>query len=379
MDIIKNMYKGKRCFIIGTAPSIKEQDLSLLKHDYVMGVSKLFYNNSYISINPSFHVYSPILSYHSQCYSENTFLKMLQDMNNLIPETTELFFHIGDKCFIETNNLFVHNKIHWTSYNVWNEFEQMPDFNLTNMPNIWSVSESAIQIALYLGFEEIFLVGFDHDWFNGLLNYFDKNIMKHHAINEKEFVIQHGLDSELQMRRHAYIFSKYKKLYDLEQNIYNANANANTYVDTFPKVEYEKLFQDNYKQYIKESKNNFTAIKSVKKGDKKEILLSKQLNSIAKQINTLNSNKTYVIYGQGVVGKIIYNMLEQSSRTFVDKAITLMSKDIKENEVYHPLNLSNMHYDNIIISVLGREEEIIRYLVEELNIDKHKIITLDIG
>lgn len=377
MDI-KNKYKGKRCFIIGTATSIKEQDLSLLKNDYVIGVSKMFYNSSYISINPAFHVYVPILKYHSQYYSENTFLKMLQDMSNLIPETTELFFHTGDKYFIETNNLFIHNKIHWTSYNPWNEFDQMPDFNLTNMPNIWSVSESAIQIALYLGFEEIFLIGFDHDWFNGLLNYFDKNIMKHHAINEKEFVIQHGLDSELQMRRHAFIFNKYKKLYALQQNIYNANANLNTYVDTFPKVEYEKLFQDNYKQYIKEIKNNFTAIKSVKKGDKKEILLSKQLNSITKQINSLNINKTYVIYGHGVVGKIIYNLLDEALRIFIDKASTLTSKEIKENTVYHPENLHNMYYDNIIISVLGREEEIMQYLIEELNVDKHKIITLNI-
>ena len=28
----------------------------------------------------------------------------------------------------------------------------------------------------------------------------------------------------------------------MKQNIYNANANENTYVDTFPKVKYEDLF-----------------------------------------------------------------------------------------------------------------------------------------
>ena len=52
-----------------------------------------------------------------------------------------------------------------------------------------------------------------------------------------------GVDSEFQMRRHAQIFNKYKKLFALKENIYNANANPNSYVDTFPKVKYEELFE----------------------------------------------------------------------------------------------------------------------------------------
>ena len=37
-----------------------------------------------------------------------------------------------------------------------------------------------------------------------------------------------------------------------------------------------------------------------------------------------------------------------------------------------------MKYDKIIISVLGREEEIIKYLVEDLQIPRDKIITLEL-
>ena len=37
-----------------------------------------------------------------------------------------------------------------------------------------------------------------------------------------------------------------------------------------------------------------------------------------------------------------------------------------------------MQYDNIVISVLGREEEVIKYLVEEIGVDKKKIITFEI-
>jgi hypothetical protein len=37
-----------------------------------------------------------------------------------------------------------------------------------------------------------------------------------------------------------------------------------------------------------------------------------------------------------------------------------------------------MKYDKIIISVLGREEEIIKYLVEDLKIARDKIIILEL-
>jgi hypothetical protein len=44
----------------------------------------------------------------------------------------------------------------------------------------------------------------------------------------------------------------------------------------------------------------------------------------------------------------------------------------------HPKNLKDMKYDKIIISVLGREEVIIKYLVEDLQIPRDKIITLEL-
>jgi hypothetical protein len=44
------------------------------------------------------------------------------------------------------------------------------------------------------------------------------------------------------MRRHADIFRKYKYLYRFRKNIYNANADGAHYLDVFPKVEFECLF-----------------------------------------------------------------------------------------------------------------------------------------
>lgn len=87
------------------------------------------------------------------------------------------------------------------------------------------------------------------------------------------------------------------------------------------------------------------------------------------QLNDLsNMNYKYVIYGNGTIGKTIQALIPDKIVGYVDIAD-------KNN---HPRNLINMKYDKIIISVLGREEEIIKYLVEDLKIARDKIITLEV-
>jgi hypothetical protein len=98
----------------------------------------------------------------------------------------------------------------------------------------------AITVAVYLGFDRIFLVGIDHDWFNGVLVYFYDHAKEHTLCPDQSDLS--FADSEFQMRRHADIFRKYKYLNSFRKNIYNANANPRHYMDVFPKVDFDSLF-----------------------------------------------------------------------------------------------------------------------------------------
>lgn len=96
---------------------------------------------------------------------------------------------------------------------------------------------------------------------------------------------------------------------------------------------------------------------------------SSKYNKFFKEIETLKlSYENYVIYGYGTIGKTIQTLIPDKIVGYVDIAD-------KNN---HPRNLINMKYDKIIISVLGREEEIIKYLTEDVGIKKDKIITLEV-
>ena len=153
----------------------------------------------------------------------------------------EIFLHIKDKKLVNQNNLFERRLIHWVDYAKWNKDFSTP-INLAKIPSIWSVSELALTIAVYMGFESIYLIGIDHDWFNGVFNYFYDEKTQHKAMPDLQ-LIPH-VDAEFQMRRHAEIFLKYKYLYAMKKNIFNANANPHHYMDVFPKVAFDSLFMD---------------------------------------------------------------------------------------------------------------------------------------
>ena len=236
--MVKDRHLGKRCFILGAGSSIKQQDLKKLVGEFVIGVSNTYVHPDYHLFKPQYHVLPHILRGHSQIFPEEKFIEWLKEMDERIFDA-EIFLHYGDKRMVDENNIFKKRKIHWVEYCDWKE-----DFNTPIdpgcIPDIWSVSEVAVTLSVYMGFKNIYLLGFDHDWFNGPMVYFyDKKT--EHKMHPADASLSFA-DAEFQMRRHAYIFKKYKYLYSIKKNIYNANANQNTYVDVFPKKKFEDLF-----------------------------------------------------------------------------------------------------------------------------------------
>lgn len=238
---LKDRHVGSRCFILGAGSSVKEQDISKLEGEFVISVSNTFVHPDFSRIKPQYHVLSPLLKSHGQLHSEEKFVGWLQAMEIATGEA-EMFMHIGDREMVERNGLFKKRIIHWVEYiDAWDENFDAP-INLMCVPPIWSVSELALTVAVYLGFDKIYMVGFDHDWFNGVLVYFFDHTKEHALYSPKYESDLSIVDSEHQMRRHAYIFKKYKYLYSMKKNIYNANANPKHYLDVFPKVDYDALF-----------------------------------------------------------------------------------------------------------------------------------------
>ncbi|CDN57411.1 Hypothetical protein RG1141_PA05780 (plasmid) [Neorhizobium galegae bv. officinalis bv. officinalis str. HAMBI 1141] len=235
---LENLHSGQRCFVLGAGSSISRQDLNKLQGETVISVSNTFVHPLFETIRPRYHVLPPLLSSHGELYSTEKFVSWLREMEQKTSDAA-MVLHIGDRNMIDQNGLFRNRSVHWVDYISWNGNFNLP-VDLSQIPKIWSVSETAVTLAVYLGFSEIYLIGFDHDWFNGKLVYFFDHT-KEHAMKPDQANLDFA-DAEFQMRRHADIFRKYKYLYSIRKNIYNANENPSHYMDVFPKVDFDEVF-----------------------------------------------------------------------------------------------------------------------------------------
>lgn len=237
---LKDSHAGKRCFILGAGSSVVSQDLKKLHGEHVISVSNTFVHPDFGYIQPRYHVVPSMLQSHGKLYEQERFVVWLREMEASTPGS-EMVFHIGDREMIESHGLFIGRHIHWVRYARCVRYESAP-IRPDRIPPVWSVSELAITMAVYMGYERIYLLGIDHDWFNGPLVYFyDHNTQ--HAVKPDAKKLDFA-DSEFQMRRHADIFRRYKYLQSIRKNIYNANADPRHYLDVFPKVDFDSLFDE---------------------------------------------------------------------------------------------------------------------------------------
>ena len=231
-------HQGSRCFILGSGSSISRQDLRKLRGEFVLSVSNAYVHPDYAFFRPRYHCMPPILASHGQAYPLERFVDWLREMEAGTADA-EMFFHIGDRSWIEQEGLFRGRTMHWVDYCPW-AGEPFAAFDLANLPNIWSVSELALCAAVFMGFERIYLLGIDHDWFNGpLIHFYDP--ATEHKLRPDSAALAFA-DAEFQMRRHAEIFRKYKILQSIHGSIFNANTDPRHYLDVFPRADYASLF-----------------------------------------------------------------------------------------------------------------------------------------
>jgi len=140
-----NVHKGKRCFILGNGPSLKKTDLSKLKNEYTFGMNRIYLGFEEMGYETSFYVSINNLMI-EQCAGDIKYLK--------IPSFVS--WRGGKRWLTPQKNLFF-------LYTTYTE----PKFATDIRNRIWesaTVTYVALQIAFYMGFEEVILIGVDHNF-----------------------------------------------------------------------------------------------------------------------------------------------------------------------------------------------------------------------
>ncbi len=142
----KNIHAGEDCFIIGNGPSLNKTNLSLLNDYHIFGLNKIHLIFEKHPLKLSYHVtVNPLVIEQMQ--------QQLEDNTYNCPSF--LAYH-SSKAFTYKNKqvhkLFTNGR--------WSFYQSL----LQPICEGYTVTYVAMQIAYYMGFKNVFLVGVDHNF-----------------------------------------------------------------------------------------------------------------------------------------------------------------------------------------------------------------------
>lgn len=218
--LLKNKHKGKRCFIICTGPSLSIADLEKLKNEYTFGMNNIFRLFDRTSWRPTYYgVIDP--SVYKKLCTDNAFAEL---KNVFIPD---LFVKQFENISLRQYNVFPMD--YYELY--WSRLTKKPvrfssDIS-TLVYDVATVTYSLMQIAVYMGFEEIYLLGSDCDY-SGSKQHFEEYGITVINNPEKDIMVAHTAARD----------------YAEKHNIKIYNATRGGKLEIYPRVDFDSLFDD---------------------------------------------------------------------------------------------------------------------------------------
>jgi hypothetical protein len=154
---LKGKYSGQRCFIMGNGPSLNQMDLNLLKNEYVWGSNRVYLLFDRIVWRPKFYV-----AVDRRVVPDNA-----AEINQLSSEFPDTLFFFPSRYCLE-NILTSKENTYWYNEVELNE-KRLPEgaFSLDPAERVYRVNTvtiAALQLAVFLGFNPIYLIGCDTNY-----------------------------------------------------------------------------------------------------------------------------------------------------------------------------------------------------------------------
>ncbi len=152
LSSFRDKHRGKRCFIIGNGPSLNRIDMNYLRDEYTFAVNGFFYKTRETGVAPTFYVVED-----NHVIADNT--REISDLNGSLK-----FFPDIHAPQIRDNDYTFFLLTDYGYYREGHPFYCSPRFS-RDIGNVIYTGQSVtfvnFQIAYYMGFSEVYLVGMD--------------------------------------------------------------------------------------------------------------------------------------------------------------------------------------------------------------------------
>ena len=157
---LKDKYNNERIFILGSGSSILLYDLKVLSNECVMTQNSFHMHNDISYVDPNIHCVVP---YYQSNKEISIWVDYIADIKARMPNSLFLW-GLNTKALIDKYHEDISEKSYYirTKYNLLTLKKAKVNISKTIM-TIPTVLTQCLTVAIYLGFKEIYLLGFDLD------------------------------------------------------------------------------------------------------------------------------------------------------------------------------------------------------------------------
>lgn len=213
-----NIHKGQRCFIVATGPSLRMEDLDTLKEnqEICFSMNTIFYAFDKTEWRPDYYVMSDYRGF-------GVYGRRLDDISvkaKFLGDNSETFWKSP-----HDKNIYCYHQHYEYCY------DRLPKFSndFSRKSYVTNVTYTCMQLAVYMGFKEIYLLGTD---FSGA----SKSVYKHH-----HFYAEKELTSVNYTEVVRTGYNKAKQ-YAQEKGIKIYNATRGGELEIFKRVDFDTVF-----------------------------------------------------------------------------------------------------------------------------------------
>ena len=237
---LKNIHYGERCFVIGNGPSLLEKDINKIKKEHCFAVNMMYENFTRLDWKPSFYiVYDRAMSMIFE-KDDLLFKQTLKNVGQFIVEyKTGLYAKYYKK---KPSNLIFYKDI-TQRINKDGRYSFSDDM-LQGLYRGQTVIYAALQMAVYMGFKKIYLLGVDMSYQrerkrNGK-TYIYSETRKNHAdfVREPDIFENDAFEMVDEMEANYKAAKEYADKHSIE--IYNATRGGK--LEVFTRVNFDELF-----------------------------------------------------------------------------------------------------------------------------------------
>lgn len=234
----RRIHQNERCFIVGNGPSLRLSDLEKIKNEYSMAVNKIYQLYNRTEWRPTYYFAEDPYVMKNDFAEKQDFVCVANESKAAFTSTRRKIFEFKDD--VDMNKVFFFRAKANTNVKQRKiEFsEECSDYIYTDC----SATYSLLQLAVYMGFNKIYLIGIDHNY--SLERNIKGEVVKYSNVrNHVQGMEDNNFEEERipEVERFELGYQA-AKIYAESHNIKIYNATRGGKLEVFERIDFDSLF-----------------------------------------------------------------------------------------------------------------------------------------